>query len=186
MPSVELRAQRVRDPLHNLIEFDTTQFEHTLWRVIQTAPFQRLRRVRQLGFSEFVFPGATHTRWNHSIGVFYVARQLMRLIRRHIDHDASRQYRSHQAEVALAAALVHDVGHGMFSHAFEKVGKKLNLALARHEAMSDRLIRDSEITEEFTRELGPGFAGEVANVIKSGSPAISTIQLYPANLMPIG
>lgn len=55
----EVRQQRIRDPLHNLIVFSSDQFEHTLWRVMQTPPFQRLRRIRQLGFSEFVFPGAT-------------------------------------------------------------------------------------------------------------------------------
>jgi uncharacterized protein len=69
------KSQRIRDPVHNLIEFGSDQFESTLWRVIQTPPFQRLRRIRQLGFSEFVFPGATHTRFGHSIGVFHVARQ---------------------------------------------------------------------------------------------------------------
>jgi HD superfamily phosphohydrolase len=164
----EMRRQRVRDPLHNLIEFDTDQFEHTLWRVIQTAPFQRLRRIRQLGFSEFVFPGATHTRFAHSVGVFHVARQLMRLIQRHIE-TSNRQYRDHQARVALAAALVHDVGHGMFSHTFEKIGKSISLSLAHHETVSERLIRDSEITREFT-ELGSGFAADVANVIKAGKP----------------
>jgi uncharacterized protein len=58
--------------------------------VIQTPPFQRLRRIRQLGFSELVFPGATHTRFAHSIGVFHVARQLMRLIERHAAAAGSR------------------------------------------------------------------------------------------------
>ncbi|MCX7382620.1 MAG: HD domain-containing protein [Alphaproteobacteria bacterium] len=163
------RAQRIRDPLHNLIEFDADQFEHTMWRVIQTQPFQRLRRVRQLGFSEFVFPGATHTRFAHSIGVFHTARQLMRIIHRHIDRDSCRQYRQHQAEVALAAALVHDVGHGMFSHAFEEIGKELQLPLARHETVSEMLIRDSEVAEVL-RELGSGFANDVADVIKGGKP----------------
>ena len=162
-----LKPQRIRDPLHNLIEFGSDQFEHTVWRVIQTPPFQRLRGIRQLGFSEFVFPGATHTRFAHSIGVFHVARQLMDVIRRHIDADRSRHYRLHQAQVALAAALVHDVGHGMFSHTFEKIGKKLNLPLARHEIVSERLIRESEITDVFG-ELGGGFADDVANVIKAG------------------
>lgn len=164
-----IKAQRVRDPLHDLIEFDTGQFEHMLWRVIQTPPFQRLRRIRQLGFSEFVFPGATHTRFAHSVGVFHVARQLMRLIERHVG-TSGRQYREHQAYVALAAALVHDVGHGMFSHAFEKVGKALDLPLAHHETVSVRLIQESEIAEEFRREHGSGFAGDVANVIAAGKP----------------
>ena len=78
------KSQRIRDPVHNLIEFDTKQFESTLWRVIQAPQFQRLRRIRQLGFSEFVFPGATHTRFAHSIGVFHTARLLMRVIRRYV------------------------------------------------------------------------------------------------------
>jgi uncharacterized protein len=166
----DFKPQRIRDPLHNLIEFRSDQFEQTLWRVIQTRPFQRLRRIRQLGFSELVFPGATHTRFAHSIGVFHVARQLMRVIRGYIDADRAQLFRDHQAQVALAAALVHDVGHGMFSHSFEKVGKKLNLPLASHETVSEQLIRNSEITEEFKKELGGGFADDVANVIKAGKP----------------
>lgn len=72
--------------------------------------------------------------------------------------------------MALAAALVHDVGHGMFSHAFEKVGKALSLPLAHHETVSERFIRESEIAEEFEREFGVGFADQVANVISAGKP----------------
>jgi HD superfamily phosphohydrolase len=164
------KPQRIRDPVHNLVEFSTDQFEHTLWRVIQTPPFQRLRRIRQLGFSEFVFPGATHTRFAHSIGVFHVARALMRVIRRHIDADSTRQFGDYQAKVALAAALVHDVGHGMFSHAFETVGKSLNLAMAKHENVSEAIIRNGEITEALNRELGSGFANDVATLIGRKEP----------------
>lgn len=165
-----LKPQRVRDPVHNLVEFGVDQFEHTLWRVIQTPPFQRLRRIRQLGFSEFVFPGATHTRFAHSVGVFHVARSLMRVIRRHIDADTTRQFGDAQAKIALAAALVHDVGHGMFSHAFENVGKSLNLAMAKHENVSEAIIRDSDITEALNRELGSGFANDVATLIGRKEP----------------
>jgi HD superfamily phosphohydrolase len=163
------RPQRIRDPVHNLIEFGADQFEHTMWQIIQTPPFQRLRRIRQLGFTEFVFPGATHTRFAHSIGVFHVARQLMRVIERHIRISSGRQFGDHQAHVALAAALVHDVGHGMFSHAFEEIGRTLNLPLARHETVSERLIRDSEITAAL-KPLGSGFANDVADVIKGEQP----------------
>ncbi len=163
------RPQRIRDPIHNLIEFGTEQFEHTMWQVIQTLPFQRLRRIRQLGFSEFVFPGATHTRFAHSIGVFHVARQLMSVIERQIRSSGHRQFLDYQAHVALAAALVHDVGHGMFSHAFEEIGGKLHLPLAHHETVSERLIRDSEITQAM-RPLGSGFANDVADVFKGGHP----------------
>ncbi|MGA9866297.1 MAG: HD domain-containing protein [Acetobacteraceae bacterium] len=165
-----LKPQRIRDPVHNLIPFGTDQFENTLWRVIQTAPFQRLRRIRQLGFTDLVFPGATHTRFAHSIGVFHTARQLVRVIRDNIGTDRSRQFGEHQAHVAMAAALVHDVGHGMFSHAFEQVGKKLGISLAQHEIVSERLIRETEIATELNRSLGGGFANDVATLVGRKEP----------------
>jgi hypothetical protein len=61
------RPQRIRDPVHNLIEFNTRDFEQMCWRLIQTPAFQRLRRVKQLAFSELVYPGATHSRFSHSL-----------------------------------------------------------------------------------------------------------------------
>ena len=137
------RAQRVRDPLHNLVEFGANQFEDAMWRVVQTSAFQRLRRVKQLGLSELVYPGATHSRFAHSLGVFHTARMLMKIVERHLGPS---RWKPHQAEHALAAALVHDVGHGPFSHAFEAVGKRMNLPLADHERISDRLIREGEIS----------------------------------------
>lgn len=166
---MQIKPQRIRDPLHNLVEFDTGQLEQALWKAIQTAPFQRLRRVRQLGFSELIYPGATHTRFAHSIGAFHTARRLMEIIKLHISSRGG-QTRDHQERVALAAALLHDVGHGMFSHAFEEIGKKLKLKMAEHEHVSDLLIRQSEISDALNSELGSGFANDVANVIGRGRP----------------
>jgi len=160
------RPQRVRDPLHNLIEFDANEFEGTMWEVIQTRPFQRLRRIRQLGFSDLVYPGATHSRLAHSMGVFHTARQLLEIIRTHL---GSARYLETRAHSALAAALVHDLGHGPFSHAFEKVGEKLNLRMAIHENVSDALIREGEVADTL-KKLGSGFANDVAEIIKSRGP----------------
>lgn len=151
--------QRIRDPLHNLIEFADKELERNLWRVIQTQPFQRLRRIKQLGFSDFVYPGACHSRFAHSVGVFHTARELMGVIRAKSGESGTRE------SMALAAALVHDVGHGPFSHAFETVGKRLDLKLANHESVSDLLIKDSEISEIFN-EMGSGFASDVADFVK--------------------
>ena len=156
------QGQRIRDPLHDLIEFREAadEFEHMLWRVVQTEPFQRLRRVKQLGFSEFVYPGATHSRFAHSLGVFHTARRLMEVVKRHVPRPSESKIQR-----ALAAALVHDVGHGAFSHAFETVGKRLNLKMADHEHVSNELIRHSEIASELN-ELGSGFATDVADIIQ--------------------
>ena len=93
----------------------------------------------------------------------------MQIIRRYISTEGGGQFRQHQAHVALAASLVHDIGHGMFSHAFEEIGEKLELPMAHHESVSEALIRGSEISEAF-HELGSGFANDVANVIKGGQP----------------
>jgi len=153
--------QRIRDPLHDLIEFNVekSQLENVLWRVIQTRPFQRLRRIKQLGFSDFVYPGATHSRLLHSVGVFHTARRLVKVIEKYLPEDA-------RSKQALAAALLHDLGHGPFSHAFEKIGERFNLKMANHEAVSDILIRDSEISEEL-QEMGSGFANDVADMVSS-------------------
>jgi HD superfamily phosphohydrolase len=144
---VELKRQRVRDPLHDLIEFDEGDgFESMLWRVVQTSPFQRLRRIRQLGFSELVYPGATHTRFIHSLGVFHTARQLMRIVDLYAPRTPKERIQPRtpkeriQREAALTAALVHDVRHGPFSHAFETIGKRLGWKLVSdHENHSDAL-----------------------------------------------
>jgi uncharacterized protein len=157
------RSQRIRDPIHDLITFESrnaNQLEGVLWQVMQKRPFQRLRRIKQLGFSEFVYPGATHTRFAHSIGVFHTARQLMEVVRRHaVDNDMFEWH-------SLAAALLHDVGHGPFSHAFEKVGKRLGLKFANHEALSVELITNGEITEFLNGEMGKGFAENVADILR--------------------
>ncbi|MEO9167001.1 MAG: HD domain-containing protein [Aestuariivirga sp.] len=160
----ENKQQRIRDPIHDLIVFDgpgKSQLEGTLWSVLQTKPFQRLRRIKQLGFSDFVYPGATHSRFAHSVGVFHTARLLMEIVKREtgVRQDTRENH-------ALAAALVHDVGHGPFSHAFEKVGKRLGLKLADHETLSEELIRSGEIADVLNKEMGKCFSDDVADIIK--------------------
>ena len=156
----------VRDPVHDLIEFDESPFEQILWKVIQTPTFQRLRRIRQLGFCELVFPGATHNRLEHSIGVFHNARRLNGIAKQQL---GSTQFDQERAEVSMVAALLHDVGHGPFSHSFEALGEQFNLRYGKHEAVSDEIIRDSEVSGVLN-EYRIGFAESVADMIAKKNP----------------
>ena len=159
------KSQRIRDPLHDLVQFEGDTFHHALWKVVCSRPFQRLRRVKQLGFSELVYPGATHTRFAHSLGVYHTARLLMEKIHEHLGDD----YNPHKADYAIAAALVHDVGHGPFSHAFEKVGKRFGWAMAKHENLSVALIKEGEIAEILNSEFDAGGADNVSERIKGAT-----------------
>lgn len=87
-----------------------------------------------------------------------------------IQNLSGSNFRRQQAEHALAAALVHDVGHGMFSHAFEAIGKEFDWPMAKHETVSQELIRQGEIAEVLNQELGKGYAENVADVIAKGLP----------------
>lgn len=158
------KPQRIRDPIHNLIEFSTGEFEQMCWRVIQTPQFQRLRRVKQLGFSELVYPGATHSRFAHSLGVFHTARQLTDVLQRILGD----RYDPRRAQEAVAAALVHDLGHGPFSHAFEQVLK--DFGAGRHETTSVRLISETEVGAVLN-SFSPGFSEQVAKIIGDETPA---------------
>ncbi|WP_392438924.1 HD domain-containing protein [Cloacibacillus evryensis] len=121
-----MKLQRVRDPLYNLIEFREERVADLLWQIIKTEAFQRLRRIKQLGFSEFVYPGATHTRFAHSLGVFHLARRLIEIIDVKLKKRGSPTSNNAEKDAALCAALLHDLGHGPFSHAFEEVGKNFS------------------------------------------------------------
>ncbi len=127
-----MRDQRIRDPIHNLIKFSSNiQDDEILWHLLQTSPLQRLRRIKQLGFSDFVYPGASHTRFSHSVGTMQMARRMLEILRRNKgltqNEDSPLWHRA-----TLCAALLHDVGHGPYSHAFEEVSKELGIT-TRHE-----------------------------------------------------
>lgn len=161
---------RLRDPIHDLITFHSGDDTDKLaWDLLNTKEFQRLRRVKQLGLSEFVFPGATHTRFAHSVGVYNNARRLIRVLERE-GHKLSDDRR----HVVLVAALLHDVGHGPFSHAFEKAREVAALArneegkIKKHEKWSSSLILDED--GEIYERLGKDVAAQVAELIEAEDP----------------
>ena len=120
--------QRIRDPIHNLIKFSAdSEDDQVLWELIQSRPIQRLRRIKQLGFSDFVYPGASHSRLSHSLGALEMARRMLSVLTKNqvIRSEDSEFKLWHRA--TLCAALLHDVGHGPFSHVFESLSKKLGI-----------------------------------------------------------
>ncbi len=134
----------IRDPVHGIIPFEDTECDRLLLDLINTREFQRLRRIKQLGMSELVFPGANHSRFSHSIGVMHVARKMLDRAERLLGDSL----RDDQHTAVLVAALLHDIGHGPFSHAFEKVtGEK-------HEVRTLEIIGDAstEVYERLTEQ----------------------------------
>jgi hypothetical protein len=98
-----------RDPVHGLIELRGD--DRALVAILETRAFQRLRRIKQMGFAWLVYPGAEHSRFGHALGAFHVAQRVVQALE--LAPDLARHVK--------IAALLHDVGHGPFSHAWEHV-----------------------------------------------------------------
>jgi len=109
----------IRDPIHGSIEISDGEVN-----VLESRAYQRLRAIKQLGFSEFSFPGATHNRFLHSIGVCHLAGQAFDAIFKNFPFQSHDHYGRYRQTVRLAA-LLHDIGHGPLSHTTEEVMPKV-------------------------------------------------------------
>ena len=161
-----------RDPVHNIIRLQTDSDEGELMmRLIDAAEFQRLRRIKQLGLGLYTYQGAEHSRFTHSLGAFHLmTRVLDRLSEKH-EIDAEDRV------AARAAALLHDVGHGSFSHVMEKV---LNF---HHERWTVRVILDehTEIGQQL-RSHSPDLPQKVASIIEGKFQPSALAQLVSSQL----
>ena len=152
----------LRDPVHGLIAFEGLA-ERVIRPLLDTPEVQRLRRVRQLGLASLVFPGAEHTRFSHAIGTAYVMQSLLWRIDASSDQLPQDQRLDDAARAeALAAALLHDAGHGPFSHLFEEV-----LPHAKHhEVWTQEVLLDSSTGVHQTLEaISSGMAERVAGLL---------------------
>jgi HD superfamily phosphohydrolase len=128
----------IKDPVHGYVYI--TENEKT---IIDTYPAQRLRRLRQLAGSEYVYPGANHTRFEHCIGVMYLAGKVLE------NPNVSRIVSDEETDAVRIAALLHDVGHGPFSHVFEQLlTKDLDKT---HEDITSWIIEKSEISDKLNK-----------------------------------
>ncbi|GAB6992543.1 HD domain-containing protein [Paenibacillus pini] len=140
-----------KDPVHNYIHVK----DSTIWRLINTSEFQRLRRIRQLGTSYLTFHGAEHSRFSHSLGVYEITRQIISQFERNGYVDWPKE----EKLLALCAALLHDLGHGPFSHSMEEAFDM------NHEEWTRRIITGDTEVNLILGEVETGFPEKVASVI---------------------
>ncbi|MFN2453502.1 MAG: HD domain-containing protein [Pyrinomonadaceae bacterium] len=161
-----------RDPVHNIIRLRTDTDEgHLMVRLIDAPEFQRLRRIKQLGLALYTYQGAEHSRFAHSLGVLHLmTRVLDRLSESYLITEEDRA-------AARAAALLHDVGHGSFSHVTEKV-----LGF-HHEAWTVRAVL-SEETEigQLLKDYSPELPRRVADIIEGRFQPSALAQLVSSQL----
>lgn len=156
MPGSNLNEPRVlRDPVHGYIHITSP----VIWRLLDTPEFQRLRRIRQLGGVFQVYHTAEHSRFSHSLGVYEIVRRMTEEVP-DIGGSLSRQ----EKLVVLCAALLHDVGHGPYSHSFER------LSHCSHEQMTMRLILEDTDIHTVLAEADPSLPAQVAAVIQGTCP----------------
>jgi uncharacterized protein len=157
----------LRDPVHGLMAFEGVA-ERVVESLLATREVQRMRNVRQLGLTSLVFPGAEHSRFTHSLGATHVMVRLLARIRSVQDALPSDLRLDVGAEAdVLAAVLLHDLGHGPFSHMFEDVLPDAR----RHEAWTvDIVLEPSTDVHRALRALSSGMPERVASLIEGRHP----------------
>ena len=155
----------IKDPVHGYVYITEVEKE-----IIDSYPVQRLRRLRQLAGAEYVYPGANHTRFEHSVGVMYLVGKVTE------NPNISRLLDDEEVELLRLAALLHDVGHGPFSHIFEHLlVKELGKT---HEDMTVWIVQNSEL-KDLLNKIGydPEVVGKLAVGVlhKSGKSFLDQI-----------
>ncbi len=145
----------LRDPIWNNVRLDPLALA-----LLDTPVVQRLRYVRQLGLAFLVYPGATHSRFEHAVGAYHLTGVALRLLD---EQGLLRDYAPRDLALIRAAALLHDVGHYPFSHALEEIG------VTHHEEVARPLLMAGPIAEALRLHLGPTAPAEVFALISGTS-----------------
>lgn len=140
-----------RDPIHGYIHVDL----QVIWELVDTFAFQRLRRIHQLGGTHMVYHTAEHSRFSHSLGVYEIVRRMVSDVA-----SIASQLSEYDKVTVMIAALLHDVGHGPFSHAFEAITR------IDHEAMTIRILMEDKEINAILRQAHVALPEAVANVIR--------------------
>lgn len=146
-----LEEKVFKDPVHKYIYVQ----DELIWDLINTKEFQRLRRIRQMGTSFFTFHGAEHSRFSHSLGVYEITRKIISQFERNDYPD----WPKHERLLCLCAALLHDIGHGPFSHSIEAAFD------IDHEQWSCAIVLGDTEVNRILRSVDVDFPQRVADVI---------------------
>ncbi len=150
-----MKHEIIRDPLWNNIRVGPLTL-----RLMDTREFQRLRYVRQLGLAYLVYPGATHSRFEHALGTYHLARRTLALLE---ERDELRGVSAEQRADVWVAALLHDVGHYPFSHALEEIGAP------NHEEIAEPILTTGTIGRILADGRGEGSPARVHALIRGTS-----------------
>ena len=164
-----------RDPVHNYIHVQ----HQVILDLINSKEVQRLRRIKQLGTTSYTFHGAEHSRFSHSLGVYDITRRICDIFQRNYSQEKYGKdgWDDSHRLVALCAALLHDVGHGPYSHTFEHIFH------TDHEALTVAIITSPE-TEVFQilNNVEEGFPEKVASVITKTYENPQVVQMISSQI----
>jgi uncharacterized protein len=156
-----------KDPVHRYIHVR----DRVIWDLIGTKEFQRLRRIRQLGTTFLTFHGAEHSRLNHSLGVYEIVRRMIDDV-----FDGRPEWNKDERLLCLCAALLHDLGHGPFSHSFEKVFD------LDHEHFTQQIILGKTEVNHVLSKVDNAFPKKVAEVIAKTYPSKLVVSMISSQI----
>ena len=145
----------LRDPVHSYIHINY----EIVWNCLDSKEFQRLRRIRQLGGDFQVYPTAEHSRFSHSLGVYEIVRRMVTEIK-----SLSMELSEYDKICVMLAGLLHDVGHGPFSHAFEHITNH------SHEDYTAKIILGGTKLNRVLIEVSPRLPEDIVSIIEHNHP----------------
>lgn len=167
LKDIEMNEKRViRDAIHDYIHIDHL----IIWHLINTPQMQRLRRIKQLGGTYQVFQSAEHSRFVHSLGVYQVVRKMLET------ECLSQTLTDYEKLCVMCAGLLHDIGHGPFSHTFEDVFS------THHEDITIRMIEEKSEVHDILYALHPDLPHDVASIIDHTHSQRILIQMVSSQL----
>ena len=166
--TAKLQEEKVfKDPVHRYVHVR----DQVIWDLVKTREFQRLRRIKQLGTTYLVFHGAEHSRFSHSLGVYEIVRRIIDDV-----FKGRPEWDENERLLVLCAALLHDLGHGPFSHAFENVFE------TDHEYFTRQILLGDTEVNSVLRRVAEDFPEKVAQVIEKTYPNELVVSLISSQI----